>query len=469
MKKIVATTVAASLVAGAAFADVKISSNFRIRPVLAKWTIGTEADTSARYFDLDSVQGASDTITFEAKNDYAGVKLAFNDNLTKSTVGFDSYNGFLKFGNLTFTGGYYDNRFANRVTKNQNNLSLLEQNWAATYNTAKEGYDKDNKSTYYTAKTTNKFTGNKKLGINANVSAFAGVDSDNITAVNGTKSLSFVTDYLIPDVAGGKLQLTAVLNKNDDNWITWNDAINTKKNLAGDDVEASNVEVDSSYAFRVSYTNDALAADANLHLWYKTLVASAFVSPKMVKGLDATLGFTYAQTKDNSVVKYKSGNYVLDPDTGTIGQTEVDTAKSYDADGKYWALDARGRYQITDALAATLMINYTNIYEERNEKEAKDAGVNGGVLDNVLNVTYTVNDLATVFGEIEYVLDNRSYADKKDVGDQLAAQIGALFTAGKGAEIDVAARCTLAGIGNDFDKDTLGTQIQLPVCMRVKL
>ena len=65
-------------------------------------------------------------------------------------------------------------------------------------------------------------------------------------------------------------------------------------------------------------------------------------------------------------------------------------------------------------------------------------------------------------------------SDVKDAyGSQLAAQLGAIFTAGKGAELDVAARLAMAGIGADKevvgDKDINGLSFSIPVCMRIKM
>ena len=441
MKKIVSAALVASMVAGAAFAEVKISNNFRIRPVLAEWNMGTEAPTLSRYFDLDGVQGASDTLSFEAKTDYAGVKNVINTDLTKKSwdstdssdtskqktyfgrYSIDTFNGYLKFGNLTFTGGYFDSRIANRVTTDQNNLSFIEQNWGATYNTAKKSGN-----VYTTEKTNNKIQGAKKLGVNANISPTLGVDSDNITAIEGTKALSFVADYVFADLGGGNLQLWAALNKSTDAWPTTN----------GDGVKT--VEVDSVYAFRAAYTADAFAANATMKVARSQIVAAAFFSPKMVDGLVATLGFTFANNGQNK-----------------------------DADDKaqqYFAIDARARYAINDAAAAGIYLNYTNVAKYNNV----DAY---GVLDTVVNFNYKLNDIVKLFVEGEFVFNTNSDM-RKTTGSQLAAQVGGLFTAGKGAEIDVAARLAKGGIGYDTDttggKNTKGgMQISIPVVMRVKL
>lgn len=423
MKKIVSAALLAAMVAGAASAEVKVSSNFRIRPVLAEWNMGTEADTLARYFDLDSVQGAADTLTFDAKADYAGVKLVYNTSISKNTISIDTFNGYVKFGALTFTGGLFDSRIANRVTKDQNNLSFIEQNWGPTYNDAKvKAAD-----VYETNKTNNKFAGTKKLGVNPNSplkGKAIGVDSDNITAIEGTKALSFVADYVFADLGGGDLQVWAALNKNADEWPTAND----------DGVKT--VEVDSSYAFRVAYTmKDTFAVDADLHIVKQGIVAALFFSPLMVENLESTLGFTFGKAEEGA------------------GE-DADTAI---------AIDARFRYAIDKAMAVGLYFNFTNV------NVGDDAAIDScGTVDTVLNFNYALNDLVKVFVEGEFVMFTNS--DVKDAyGSQLAAQLGAIFTAGKGAELDVAARLAMAGIGADQDKDLIGMQISIPMVMRVKL
>ena len=343
-KKMIAAVSVAALAAGFANAEVKISNNFRIRPVFAEWNF-TEADTYSRFSDLDSIQGASDTLTLEAKADYAGVKLVYNNNLTKDSVGFDSYNGWLKFGGLTFTGGLYDSRVANRVTADQNNLSLIEQNWGALYPTAK--YDKKTDSFTFN-KHNNKFIGQKKLGINANIGALRGVDSDNITALEGTKALSFVADYVISDVGDGKVQIWGAFNKASKEWTD------------------TDHEVDSGYAFRAAYLTDDYSADADLHIRKDTIIAAAFFSltqkNQIVEGLQATLGFTFA--------KYDGGvNVAKDNDVKIGGTTVVAKANNtaeegitYGVDNTYWAIDARARYQIDESLSAGI---YTNLTHER--------------------------------------------------------------------------------------------------------
>lgn len=438
MKKIVTAAAIAAMAASFAAAEVTISSNFRIRPVIVQNDSGTEAASKTTWASLNNsqlktAQGAGDTIKFTAKSDYAGIVTEVNvsSDAEKSNLTISNYNGFLKFGpSFTLTGGILDSRVANRITSDQNNLSLIEQNWGAKGVALKEASKKD---TQYVS-----FSGNKKLGVNpnmfaglkarglkdANNQAFktVGADSDNITAIESTKVLSLVGDYLLSDVAGGKLQFWGALNKADSEWTT------------EDDGETTQV-VNSSYAFRAAYTNESIAADATFHVAKREFIVAAFVSPKMIDNLAATVGFTFAKnTEDKN-------------------------------DKTFYAIDARARYAI-NALSLNLLMNYSSA-------DSDDFGDDPiGVLDTVLNATYKINDTVKAFAEAEFVLNTNS--DVKDVvGHQLAAQAGTILTAGKGCTVEAAVRGTLLGLGYDDEttggKDFWGTSISIPVVMRVKL
>ncbi len=473
MKKIITAAAVAALAASFAAAEVTIASNFRIRPVIVQNDSGTEAASKTTWASLNNsqlstAQSAADTIKFTAKSDYAGIVTEVNvaSDAEKSALTISNFNGFLKFGpSFTLTGGILDSRVANRITNDQNNLSLLEQNWGAkgvayapTY-TLKKGTAANkvrvNGLSYIS------FAGNKKLGVNPNMFAglttvltdaalaaagwdgssklaadvsvskwsVIGADSDNITAINGAKALSLVGDYLLSDVAGGKLQFWGAMNKSDSEW-----------NGKNDDGELTSV-VNSSYAFRAAYTNDSVTADATFHVAKNEIIAAAFVSPKMVDNLAATLGFTFAKNSES------------------------------DNDKTFYAIDARARYAI-DALSLNLMMNYS-IADCEDYVDDKI-----GVLDTVFNATYKINDTVKAFAEAEFVFNANS--DMKDaVGHQFAAQAGAVLTAGKGCTVEAAVRGTVAGIGYDdatytnYDGtstvDFWGTSISIPVVMRVKL
>lgn len=438
MKKIVTAVAIAAMAASFATAEVTISSNFRIRPVIVQNDSGTEAASKTTWASLNNsqlsaAQIAADTIKFTAKSDYAGIVTEVNvaSDAEKSALTISNFNGFLKFGpSFTLTGGILDSRVANRITNDQNNLSLIEQNWGAKGVALKKPTEKN---TQYV-----NFSGNKRLGVNQNMfaglKAFGlkdaknndfkaiGADSDNITAIEGSKALSLVGDYLLSDVAGGKLQFWGALNKADSEWTT------------KDDGETTQV-VNSSYAFRAAYTNESITADATFHVAKREFIVAAFVSPKMIDNLAATVGFTFAKNTESK------------------------------NDKTFYAIDARARYAI-NALSLNLLMNYSSADSD----DFADDPI--GVLDTVLNATYKINDTVKAFAEAEFVLNTNS--DAKDaVGHQLAAQAGTILTAGKGCTVEAAVRGTLLGLGYDDKttggKDFWGTSISIPVVMRVKL
>lgn len=438
MKKIVTAAAIAAMAASFAAAEVTISSNFRIRPVIVQNDSGTEAASKTTWASLNNsqlsaAQSAADTIKFTAKSDYAGIVTEVNvaSDAEKSALTISNFNGFLKFGpSFTLTGGILDSRVANRITNDQNNLSLIEQNWGAKGVALKKPTEKN---TQYVS-----FSGNKKLGVNPNMfaglKAFGlkdaknndfkaiGADSDNITAIEGSKALSLVGDYLLSDVAGGKLQFWGALNRADSEWTTT------------DDGETTQV-VNSSYAFRAAYTNESITADATFHVAKREFIVAAFVSPKMIDNLAATVGFTFAKNTESK------------------------------NDKTFYAIDARARYAI-NALSLNLLMNYSSADSD----DFADDPI--GVLDTVLNATYKINDTVKAFAEAEFVLNTNS--DAKDaVGHQLAAQAGTILTAGKGCTVEAAVRGTLLGLGYDDKttggKDFWGTSISIPVVMRVKL
>lgn len=440
MKKIVTAAAIAAMAASFAAAEVTISSNFRIRPVIVQNDSGTEVASKTTWASLDgsqlsTAQGASDSIKFAAKSDYAGIVTELDLTAAKDGgVKISNFNGFLKFGpSFTLTGGILDSRVANRITNDQNNLSLIEQNWGAKGFALKKGGNE--KDTQYVG-----FSGNKKLGVNPNMFTglkalslkdankkdykAIGADSDNITAIEGTKALSLVGDYLLSDVAGGKLQFWGALNKADYEWTT------------KDDGEFTQV-VNSSYAFRAAYTNKSITADATFHVAKREFIVAAFVSPKMIDNLAATVGFTFAKNTESK------------------------------NDKTFYAIDARARYAI-NALSLNLLMNYSSA--DTDSDDFTDDPI--GVLDTVLNATYKLNDTVKAFAEAEFVLNTNS--DAKDaVGHQLAAQAGTILTAGKGCTVEAAVRGTLLGLGYDDKttdgKDFWGTSISIPVVMRVKL
>jgi len=439
MKKLLGAAAIAALVAGAASADVSININGRVRGDAAEWKLASEAENASVYASLDAANnktvvaaGPSDTLTFNAKNDYAGVKFAFSNNLNGGNVTVDSYNAWLKFGNLKIQGNYGGMRSIGRVTGDQNAVSLLEANLAG------KGVVSTGSDTAGWSWKTVTYGNSGKLGINNKIVAITGAgvgaDVNNLGASNGTTALTYGVEY--PVVEG--LTLKGYLNKSSAAWETTDD-------------DGGVTTVNSQWAFEAEYKmadTVQLAFDARL-AGHRKQAFGLYVKPLMVENLDAVLGFTFAR--------------------------DAQTAHAIDKTNTFWALDARARYAVSDAMAFTLFANltgYGDIYSDNKDEADLESGL---ALDLTGNFSYKVNDLAKLFVEAEYATLTFDSDLQKGLSDSyvptaFTTQLGAILTAGKGATVTPALRLTVAGLGLDKDNGAAqGMLISLPIVTRVCL
>ena len=443
MKKLLGAAAIAALVAGAASADVSININGRVRGDAAEWKLASEAENASVYANLDAenktvvASDPSDTLAFNAKNDYAGVKFVFSNNMNggnvKTPISVDSYNAWLKFGNLKIQGNYGAMRSIGRVTGDQNNVSLLEANLSGKGVVSTRA----NTTTDTWSWKTVKYGNSGKLGINKQLVAITGAgvgaDVNNLGTNNGSNALTYGVEY--PVVEG--LTLKGYLNKSSAAWET------------KDDDDEVTTTVNSQWAFEAEYKmadTVQLAFDARL-AGKRRQAFGLYVKPLMVENLDAVLGFTFAR--------------------------DAQTAHDIDKTNTFWALDARARYAVSDAMAFTLYANltgYSDIYSAT--ATTADSGL---ALDLTGNFTYAVNDLAKLFVEAEYA----TLSFDSDVQEALwnsyaptafTTQLGAILTAGKGATVTPALRLTVAGLGLDKDAGyAQGMLISLPIVTRICL
>ncbi|MBQ3826084.1 MAG: hypothetical protein II811_08110 [Spirochaetaceae bacterium] len=469
MKKLVSAAVIAALVAGAANSEVSIKMNARVRGDLAEMSTSSEADNETVLFsnssnDTDSVvsSGAADTLKLEAKNDYAGVNFAFSNDLSKGSTGVDSYSAWLLFGGLKFRGSYnVGNRTANRVTTDQNNVSLLEGNLTAAGRVSKgKNVGKSNESWSWVKGT---LPNSGKLGINKNLAGVfgndgasspaqlvgaVGADIDNMDLnIEAGKALVWGLEYGLSDVLPGDLTLMAYLVESSGESVTKNDDGNTTTVL------------NSQYAFKADYNQkDLFRVTFDGKVAHQKMAFGLFFSPQMVENLALTVGGTFALDKTG---------YSLDDDTVVI-----------DDDITYWGVDFRARYAISEAMAATFYANVSGASTKYSDEDASALA-----LDFIGNFTYGLNDLVKLFVEGEYAaitLDsgdaekNNVYTTKKStylISSSVTGQFGAILTAGKGATLTPALRLTVSGLGLDKDKTgyAQGMLISVPVVMRVQL
>lgn len=432
MKKVIGAVLAASLVAGMAFADVAVTLNARVRSNMYHQK-KTEAGNKETYtFDLNgqAKHGGSGTMSdvlgFSAKTDYAGVVLdiaadrsagdktekiyggasasatttdTVTEVVTKSGKDFSfdgAYYGFMKFNALKLTFGTFDSRFVNRYNVTAGESGLLDSDDIAKYGIA--------------LLQTRKNSSNKDVDYGKMLK-----DANNFSAVGGDKKVSVVADYTI-DMGDGSLLLKGALLG--DNYKTdETDPADKKYTLAG-------------YGFEGDFENDAVKVQALVKLPVEKLtVFGAYVEPKALP-LPLAFGFSYA-------------NNTKDGEKGTA-----------------YAIDLRAGYQVTEEFKVSSVIKYENVKGD------------GTTADTALTVaaeaSYIVNDLATVFADIGYYnadLDGKSDSLVKDKC-VIKFRPGVVLNAGKGARVT-------AAVQYDTDSKAKGssvkTEVSIPVIFRVKL
>lgn len=488
MKRLVSAAVIAALVAGAANSEVSIKMNARVRGDLAEMSTSSEADNETVLFsnssnDTDSVvsAGAADTLTLEAKNDYAGVKFAFSNDMSKGSTGVDNYNAWLKFGGLKFRGSYNSgNRTANRVTTDQNNVSLLEGNLTAAGRVSRntDNTDSDGNAIWNWEKATIPNSG--KLGINKNLAGIfgntggksatqiagsVGADIDNMDVnIVGTKKLAWGVEYGLKEVLPGDLTLMAYLLESSGESTTYyydDDGTET----------GTKAVLNSQYAFKADYNqSDLFRVTFDGKVAHQKMAFGLFFSPQMVENLDLTIGGTFALDKYN------------------YAYTDGDLKDSSLDDITYWGVDFRARYGISEAMAVTFYTNVSGVSTKLLDTDG-NVSISALALDFIGNFTYGLNDLVKLFVEAEYASisfdagdaeKNQVYETATDSKGNASAwlanaaftgQLGAIITAGKGATLTPAVRMTLTGLGLDKDKTgyAQGMLISVPVVMRVQL
>ncbi|WP_296686841.1 hypothetical protein [Treponema sp. UBA3813] len=505
MKKIVSAVALASVAFGAFAADLTVKSEIKYQPVAAEIHSGEDADEN-----IFATQATTkDTFQINLKQD--NVKINGKFDATASSTVVNTASAAVAWGNANITAGYFESRFANRVTNDQNDLSLIEQNYGAkryaiapsSYVQTAGAYD----GVDYTAGKyiygwgTSQIGGAKKLGINPNLGLWskAGVDADQVAGLQGSKANAFAIDYTIADVLPGKLLLKAVAKTSAKAWEGSNDD--------GTKTTTTN----SGFSFEAAFTHEQFTADSVVNL-DKDNVGSfgLYVSPTAVDGLTATLGFTYAWDKStytsSSLAKAAATNVdtiTYDENTGwtqtTIPGSGAKVSKivtllglpvagndsaanaatlDYAQDDTYWAIDARARYAVNDALAFGIYSNLTS-YKVQFLKDTLDKGAQMA-LDVVVNANYKLNDVAKFFVEGEFAQQSFDSDLSKVLGADVVAQAGVILTPAKGATITTGVRGVFSGIGagkvdlydsgeeTDYSK-FYGTNIVIPVSFKCSL
>lgn len=243
MKKIVSAAVAATLLAGAAFAEVTLSTNYRL---------GTNVFTiNPNEGDGDDVQGFNDmkkaswadTTKISAKSEHAGIE--YDLKTAEDALSMDYGFAWLNWGSFTLYGGKRDERgFIKRVNP-------LDGNWW------------DNFSEY------------GKPGLHKDIGY--GLDAGNVTADQaGSKAVNFTTKYAIDD----SMNVNVAFFKN-----ATSDKLFNKLNIAAQ----FNMKQD---AFILNATAKFIRdeeTDADDNVWS----VAAFANIIAVDNLDMMLGATF--------------------------------------------------------------------------------------------------------------------------------------------------------------------------------
>ncbi len=428
MKKIVSAVALAAAAASLATAEVTVSNNVRVRPMLYSITNYTENGTTDAYsysklWDLDGNGGSKDTLSVSGKTDFAGVKTDITVNGTDNTLAVDNYYGWLNWGAFKLTAGKFDVRYTSRGNYTATEEGILDNEFSKTMGlSAKNGlgawkYDGTN-------------TVAKTNGLNWLI------DFGNVAGTNGEKNHAVLGEYALDDIGGGQLLLRAGLAENAapvaaetsaepyDSYNATTKAVTTK----GEDGFTQS----AGYVLEAAWAKEDLM---KVDFIFKNPLNKAFgcglyVTPLMIPNTkNVVVGFTYGTMED-----------------------VIDSA---------FAVDLRGEYDISEAAVVALGAKF----ESLTIADADDAET---AMQVAGEFSYKVNDLLTAaldFGYFNTDLDNNDEND--DDGSQYINVSGrAKISAGKNAAVTTALR--YVHYLNPADGGEQGT-FDIPVVIRIKM
>ncbi len=434
MKKVIGAVLAGTMVAGLAFADPKITFQYRLRSNMYDQTQTYRGDGSSStnkttdLFALNGYGGNGDTMVATVSNDYAGFSIDYDattggvkkgSSTSDTSFTMDALYAWLNFGALKFTAGSFDARYTDKLTNGATNVNLTD----------KESY-KLGVWTGLQSGTSNVATliyGSKVL---------YGYDADNMGAISSdnTGITSFSADYTVKDVLPGKLMMKAVLNSNQFS-VDTSDGTDKKYQ-------------DSGYGFEVGYLTPNVAdLDFVLRMpEQKVTVFGAYGTLLVVKNLKAVLGFTYVNDSYDG-----SGDVTSDMHNGTSTKNTE------------YAFDARAQYAFSDKLTGIAHFNYSSI-----KPDGEDAETGMYIVGDVY---YVVNDLITPEFSAGYYMTDLDDNDSADVCENYyVINPSVKFTAGPNAFLSVGVR--YQGAANTGDAKTTTqtkSEISIPTVFRVTL
>ena len=439
MKKYLRNALVAVVLAGlsqaAIFAEIKITQNARIRTSPYSYSKPAEGDAKATLWNLKN-SSAADYLNFKASNEYSGVLIESIWDAGKQgqtgVISFDTYYGWINYGNLKFTFGDFDSRFTNRYNVTATEAGLLDSDIAkyglsnklaaglietkgATTTDVK--YSDPNDSSYTRAGDeidiwTKTSTSPSSYSVARTGKTWL-YDFGNAAQSKGGENLSLLADYVLDEIAGGKLLLRGGLLENA------YDETNKFSQLSG-------------YVAEAAWQNESISIDLIFkNPLHKAYGAGAYLTVNPSEKITAVLGFTGGKEED-----------------------AIDLA---------FALDGRFQLLASDQIKLTIVGKYSSL--KADGADDAETGLEVGA-----EVSYKTSDFLTLAfdARLDYAdLDNN---DKKDLGENtVTLSPRAKFSAGPAAAVTAAVEFTQAlNAGDDF-KGAEKTKVILPVIFRVKL
>lgn len=316
MKKIIGAALAASLLAGTAFADISFSyknSNY--------------FTTNSGNLVYDNAKH-TDCLGVEISNDLAGVVVDFD--IESGALSEDEYYGWMKFGALKVTAGKWTSRFVNRVKKDGGELD------GADFEMYKPGVI----NPYYTT---------------------VGVDSDNLTK----GKLASVVDYTV-DMGGAKILLKGAITQP---WFTetvYDSSSFDSRYYVGDTTTAKTRKntwsIKSGFAFEAAYIMDQIAANVAIRNPQSGSYSVAAFGTYGDDQITLTAGVTAGVMSKVGSAGGTAGNGGIQLTSNTPAAMTNMTIGEASNSGKEmeYAVDFRLRFQLTDKLSFTTMHNISS-------------------------------------------------------------------------------------------------------------
>lgn len=413
MKKVIGAVLVASLVAGMAFADVAVTLNARLRSNMYHTAKKNGGATYTSLFDLDGGKYIPDD-TFGSDTDTNEDAFKHGGSGTMSdTLAFkasNEYAGVVLEAAPTKSDLSTDTSYSGwlKFGALKFTFGTFDSRFVNRYNkTAGESglLDSDDIAKYGTAL----LSADSKNVIK---------DANNFATVNGSKVESLVADYTV-DAGDGQLLLKAGLLSN------------AYKNPEATDTDKSYTR--AGYAFEADYQCDAANVQALVKLPKEKVTVFGVYADVKALPLPLAFGFTYG----------KDGNDYTSASAGVKGTA--------------YAVDARVGYQVSDELNVASVIKYESI--------KPDGGKTDTALTVAAEVSYIVNDLATVFADVGYYNYNLGGEDAYAKKSVIKFRPGVVLTAGKDARVTAAFQYdSWSGDGR-----TLNNEMSIPVIFRVKM